>query len=68
MPFMTPQKKNVRYAMPNKFYESILNGIPILVANGTVLGKKSKGNRDRYQLRSIRPKLDGSHPHGSLQS
>ncbi len=35
-----PAVKNVRYAMPNKFYESILNGIPILVAKGTVLEKR----------------------------
>lgn len=34
--------KNVLYAMPNKFYESILNGIPILVAKGTFLEKRVK--------------------------
>jgi len=35
-----PAVKNVRYAMPNKFYESILAGIPILVAKGTFLEKR----------------------------
>jgi len=32
--------KNVRFAMPNKFYESILSGIPILVAEGTYLEER----------------------------
>lgn len=34
--------KNVRYAMPNKYYESILTGIPIIVSEGTFLQKKVK--------------------------
>ena len=32
--------KNVRYALPNKFYESILSGIPIIVAEGTYLADR----------------------------
>lgn len=37
-----PAVKNVRYAIPNKFYEAILTGIPILVAKGTFLEKRVK--------------------------
>ena len=32
--------RNCQLAMPNKFYESILSGIPILVANNTFVGKQ----------------------------
>lgn len=31
---------NVRYALPNKFYESILSGIPMVVAEGTYLAQR----------------------------
>ncbi|SJZ74236.1 glycosyltransferase [Sediminibacterium ginsengisoli] len=31
--------RNCQLAMPNKFYESIITGIPILVASGTFIGK-----------------------------
>jgi succinoglycan biosynthesis protein ExoL len=33
---------NVRYAMPNKFYESIISKIPILVSRNTYLEKRTK--------------------------
>lgn len=35
-----PRIENVRHAMPNKFYESILYSVPILVASGTYLERR----------------------------
>lgn len=34
--------RNVRYAIPNRFYESVIYGIPLMVAKGTYLAKYVK--------------------------